>query len=90
MREAGGPLGVSWGFSGAAAIDPAGRVVGVLIGADFRDRTTLELGSILDANQSGGAVRRPVILPARSLVIVEPLPQEDRCWTAPDQAARVG
>ena len=73
VGEADRPLGVSWGFSGAAAIDPAGRVVGVLTGADFRDRTTLELGSILDANQSGGAVRRPVILPARSLVIVEPL-----------------
>jgi hypothetical protein len=73
VGESGRPLGVSWGFSGAAAIDPAGRVVGVLTGADFRDRTTLELGSILDANQSGGAVRRPVILPARSLVIIEPL-----------------
>ena len=73
VGEADRPLGVSWGFSGAAAIDPAGRVVGVLTGADFRDRTTLELGSILGANQSGGAVRRPVILPARSLVIVEPL-----------------
>ena len=73
VGKAGRPLGVSWGFSGAAAIDPAGRVVGVLTSADFRDRTTLKLGSILDANQSGGAVRRAVILPARSLVIVEPL-----------------
>jgi hypothetical protein len=70
-------LGVSWGFSGAAAIDPAGRVVGVLTGADFRDRTTLELGSILDANRSGGAVSRPVILPRRSLVVVEPLRDPD-------------
>jgi len=73
VGEAGRPLGASWGFSGAAAIDPAGRVVGVLTSADFRDRTTVKLGSILAANQSGGAVRRPVILPARSLVIVEPL-----------------
>src|SRR5215471_14889447 len=42
VGEAGRPLGASWGFSGAAAIDPAGRVVGVLTGADFRDRTTLD------------------------------------------------
>lgn len=76
VGEANRPLGVSWGFSGAAAIDPAGRVVGVLTSADFRDRTSLKLGSILDANQSGGTVRQPVILPARSLVIVEPLHQD--------------
>jgi hypothetical protein len=73
VGESGQPLGVSWGFSGAAAIDPAGRVVGVLTGAEFRDRVTLELGSILDANRSGGAVSRPVTLPGRSLVVVEPL-----------------
>lgn len=36
VGESGQPLGVSWGFSGAAAVDPAGRVVGVLTGADFR------------------------------------------------------
>ena len=70
-------LGVSWGFSGAAAIDPAGKVVGVLTGADFRDRTTQELGSILDANRSGGAAPRPVILPRRSLVVIEPLRDPD-------------
>jgi hypothetical protein len=44
----------------------------VLTGADFRDRTTLELGSILDANRSGAAVSRPVVLPGRSLVVIEP------------------
>jgi hypothetical protein len=70
-------LGVSWGFSGAAAIDLAGSVVGVLTGADFRDRTTLELGSILDANRGGGAVSRPVVLPGRSLVVIEPLRDPD-------------
>jgi hypothetical protein len=58
VGDTGQSLGVSWGFSGAAAIDPAGRAVGVLTGADFRDRTTLELGSILDFNRSGGAVSR--------------------------------
>jgi hypothetical protein len=73
VGETGQYLGVSWGFSGAAAIDLAGRVVGVLTGADFRDRTTLELGSILDANRGGGAVSRPVVLPGRSLVVIEPL-----------------
>jgi hypothetical protein len=67
------PVGATWGFSGAAGVDPAGRVVGVLTGADFRDRTTLALASILDTAQSGGAVPRPVTLPNRSLVIVEPL-----------------
>ena len=69
--------GASWGFSGAAAVDPSGRVVGVLTGADFRDRTTPTLASILDARSSGGAVPRPVTLPARSLVIVEPLSSKD-------------
>ena len=77
VGESGQPLGVSWGFSGAAAIDPAGQVVGVLTSADFRGRTTLELGSILDTSRSGGAVSRPVILPARSLVVVEPLRDPD-------------
>ena len=43
VGETSQPLGVAWGFSGAAAIDPAGRVLGVLTGADFRDRTTLIL-----------------------------------------------
>lgn len=71
------PLGAAWGFSGAAAIDPAGRVVGVLTGADFRDRTTLALASIIEAAQSGSDVPRPVTLPSRSLVIVEPLQSPD-------------
>jgi hypothetical protein len=73
VGETSRPVGATWGFSGAAAIDPAGRVVGVVTGADFRDRTTLALASILDTAQSGGAVPRPVTLPNRSLVIVEPL-----------------
>jgi hypothetical protein len=73
VGESGQPPGVSWGFSGAAAIDPAGRVAGVLTGAEFRDRMTLELGSILDAHPNGGAVSQPVILPGRSLVVIEPL-----------------
>ena len=77
VGESGQPPGVSWGFSGAAAIDPAGRVAGVLTAAEFRDRVTLELGSILDAHSNGGAVSRPVILPGRSLVVLEPLSNPD-------------
>jgi hypothetical protein len=77
VGETSRPVGATWGFSGAAAIDPAGRVLGVLTGADFRDRTTLTLASILDTAQSGGAVPRPVTLPNRSLVIVEPLQSPD-------------
>ena len=77
VGETSQPLGVAWGFSGAAAIDPAGRVVGVLTGADFRDRTTLALASILDAAQSGAPVPRAVTLPRRSLIIVEPLQSPD-------------
>ena len=77
VGESGQPPGVSWGFSGAAAIDPSGRVAGVLTAAEFRDRVTLELGSILDAHSNGGAVSRPVILPGRSLVVLEPLSNPD-------------
>jgi hypothetical protein len=77
VGEADQPLGVSWGFSGAAAIDPVGRVAGVVTGADFRDRTTLELGSIVDASRSGVAVARSVTLPGRSLVVIEPLRDPD-------------
>jgi hypothetical protein len=77
VGESGQPPGVSWGFSGAAAIDPVGRVVGVLTGAEFRDRVTLELGSILDAHPNGGAGSRPVTLPGRSLVVIEPLSDPD-------------
>jgi hypothetical protein len=77
VGESSQPPGVSWGFSGAAAIDPGGRVAGVLTGAEFRDRMTLELGSILDADPNGGAVSRPVILPGRSLVVIEPLSDPD-------------
>ena len=49
----------------------------MLTGAEFRDRLTLELGSILDADPNAGAVSRPVILPSRSLVVIEPLSDPD-------------
>ena len=77
VGESGQPPGVSWGFSGAAAIDPMGQVAGVSTGAEFRDRVTLELGSIMDAHPNGGAGSRPVTLPGRSLVVIEPLSDPD-------------
>jgi len=73
IGEASDPIGAVWGFSGAAAIDRQGRVVGVLTGADFRGRVTLELGSIAGSNASGWPVTRPVTLPRRSLIVVEPI-----------------
>jgi hypothetical protein len=77
VGESSQPPGVSWGFSGAAAIDPVGRVAGVLTDAEFRDRMTLQLGSILDAHLNAGAGSRSVILPGRSLVVIEPLSDPD-------------
>lgn len=73
IGEASNPTGAVWGFSGAAAIDRDGRVVGVLTGADFRGRVTVELGSIQESNATGHAVARPVTLPSQSLVVVEPI-----------------
>jgi hypothetical protein len=40
VGESSQPPGVSWGFSGAAAIDPAGRVAGVLTGVHDRHDET--------------------------------------------------
>jgi hypothetical protein len=73
VGEASDPIGAVWGFSGAAAIDREGRVIGVLTGADFRGRVTLDLGSIDGSNATGRPVTRPVTLPRRSLIVVEPL-----------------
>ena len=73
VGEASEPIGAIWGFSGAAAVDQQGRVIGVLTGADFRGRVTLELGSIEGANMAGGPLTRPVTLPRRALIVVEPL-----------------
>lgn len=73
VGETGAPYGAAWGFSGAAAVDPAGNVVGVLTGADFSGRVTLDLGSVQEANVAGKLVERAVVLPAQSLVVVEPL-----------------
>lgn len=73
VGEASEPIGAVWGFSGAAAIDREGRVMGVLTGADFRGRVTLELGSIEGSNAAGRPITRSVTLPRQSLIVVEPL-----------------
>jgi hypothetical protein len=73
IGEASDPVGAFWGFSGAAAVNRQGQVVGVLTDASFRGRTTLELGSIQETNAAGKAVSRAVTLPTLSLVVVEPL-----------------
>jgi hypothetical protein len=73
VGETSGPIGAVWGFSGAAAIDREGRVMGVLTGADFRGRVTLELGSIEGSNAAGRPIIRSVTLPRQSLIVVEPL-----------------
>jgi hypothetical protein len=72
VGETSGHAGVSWGYSGAPAVDDTGEVIGVAIGADFRGRVTQRLGAIQepvsDDQQSG-----EITLPKRSLVVVEPL-----------------
>jgi hypothetical protein len=73
VGETSGPTGVVWGYSGGPAVDGDGQVVGVLIGADFRGRTTLNMRAIQDADSDGRPQRREVTLPNRSLVVVEPL-----------------
>jgi hypothetical protein len=73
VGETSAPFGAAWGFSGAAAIDPAGNVIGVLTGADFHGRVTLDLGSVQETNAAGKLVNRAVTLPTQSLVVVEPL-----------------
>jgi len=73
VGETSEPAGAFWGFSGAAAIDRAGRVRGVLTGAAFRGRVSLESGSIQASNAAGFPVARPTVLPSHSLVVVEPV-----------------
>jgi len=87
VGEASDPVAVAWGFSGAPAVDAEGRVIGVVTGADFRGRVTVELGSIADTEAGQPAVRK-VTLPSQSLVVVEPLvPAEILQELAPRVAA---
>jgi hypothetical protein len=73
VGEASEPVGAVWGFSGAAAVNREGHVIGVLTGADFRGHVTVEIGSIQETNAAGHVVARPVTLPSRSLVVIEPI-----------------
>jgi hypothetical protein len=72
VGETDGRAGVIWGYSGAAAIDRAGEIIGVAIGADFRGRITQNLEAIQGADADDHSSHE-VTLPNRSLVLVEPL-----------------
>ena len=73
VGETDGRTGVAWGYSGAAAVDQEGHVVGVLTSADFRGRVSVNLGTIQEPKTSGSPIDVATTLPDRSLVIVEPL-----------------
>jgi hypothetical protein len=73
VGETDGSTGVAWGYSGSAAVDQEGHVVGVLTSADFRGRTSVNLATIQEAKTGGRPTDVATILPDRSLVVVEPL-----------------
>src|SRR5215467_9514998 len=72
VGETDGRTGVAWGYSGAAAVDQEGHVVGVLTSADFRGRVSVNLATIQEA-KTGRPTDVATTLPDRSLVVVEPL-----------------
>lgn len=72
VGETDGATAVAWGYSGSAAVDQSGRVVGVLTSADFRGRVSVNLASIQEAKRGERRHDTAVTLPDRSLVIVEP------------------
>ena len=73
VGETDGRTGVAWGYSGSAAVDQAGHVVGVLTSADFRGRVSVNLATIQEAKTGGLPTDVATTLPDRSLVVVEPL-----------------
>jgi hypothetical protein len=73
VGETEGRTGVAWGYSGSAAVDQEGRVVGVLTSADFRGRVSVNLAAIQEAKKGDRPVNVATTLPDRSLVVVEPL-----------------
>jgi hypothetical protein len=73
IGETSGSTGVIWGYSGAAAVDGEGQIVGVVTGADFRGHITQKLGQFQESDADGGQQSREVTLPTRSLAVVEPL-----------------
>jgi len=73
VGETDGRTGVAWGYSGSAAVDQEGHVVGVLTSADFRGRVSVNLATIQEAKTGGLPTDVATTLPDRSLVVVEPL-----------------
>jgi hypothetical protein len=73
VGETDGRTGVAWGYSGSAAVDQEGHVVGVLTSADFRGRVFVNLGTIQEAKTGDRPIDVATTLPDRSLVVVEPL-----------------
>jgi hypothetical protein len=73
VGETDGHTGVAWGYSGSAAVDQQGNVVGVLTSADFRGRVSVNLATIQEAKTGGRPTEVATTLPDRSLVAVEPL-----------------
>jgi hypothetical protein len=73
VGETDGRTGVAWGYSGSAAVDQDGHVVGVLTSADFRGRVSVNLATIQEAKTGDGPIDVATTLPDRSLVVVEPL-----------------
>jgi len=73
VGETDGRTGVAWGYSGAAAVDQEGHVVGVLTSADFRGRVSVNLATIQDTKTGDRPIDVATTLPDRSLVVVEPL-----------------
>ena len=73
VGETNGATGVSWGYSGAPAVDREGYVVGVLTSADFRGRRTALVSMIQAPEVNGQLQKTSVTFPDRSLVVVEPL-----------------
>jgi hypothetical protein len=73
VGETDGRTGVAWGYSGSAAVDQEGHVVGVLTSADFRGRVSVNLATIQEAKIGDRSIDVATTLPDRSLVVVEPL-----------------
>ena len=73
VGETDGHTGVAWGYSGSAAVDQEGHVVGVLTSADFRGRVSVNLATIQETKTDGRPINVATSLPDSSLVVVEPL-----------------
>ena len=67
--------GVAPGFSGAPALDPIGRVVGVTISAGLRGMAPRRELALV--RPQGGRARGQAVLAERSLIFVEPIRSPD-------------